>query len=340
MISKKEIRLGLIGAGGIAQTWSAAIQGMTAVELVVVADMNLSAAQKMAADHDAKAVSTIEELETVEFDALIVCTPPLFHPDHCKRFLNKGIHVLCEKPLAVDSESANDMIQTAKKNNVVFTMASKFRFVDDVIKAKQFVDEGLIGEVILYENSFTGFVDMTNRWSSDPRVSGGGVWIDNGTDSLDIMRYFLGSLAEIRVVEGKRIQNLPVEDTVHVFVRTYNGTLGSIDLSWSLTKQLPNFISLYGSNGTLHVGWQESKYRLKNEKEWKVFGNGYDKIRAFQNQLENFCGAIVSGQPLVITPEDGLASVCTVEAAYLAMQKSNWQPVEATGAERAQVEQS
>ena len=80
MISKKEIRLGLIGAGGIAQTWSAAIQGMTAVELVVVADMNLSAAQKMAADHDAKAVSMIEELETVEFDALIVCTPPLFHP--------------------------------------------------------------------------------------------------------------------------------------------------------------------------------------------------------------------------------------------------------------------
>ena len=144
------------------------------------------------------------------------------------------------------------------------------------------------------------------------------------------MRYFLGSLAEIRVVEGKRIQNLPVEDTVHLFVRTYNGTLGSIDLSWSLTKQLPNFVSLYGSNGTIHVGWQESKYRLKNEKEWKVFGKGYDKIKAFQNQLENFCGAIVSDQPLVITPEDGLASVCAVEAAYLAMQKSNWQPVEFT----------
>ena len=327
MISRKEIRLGLIGAGGTAQTWSAAIKGLTTVELVVVADANMEAAAKMAAEHDAKAVSTLKDLEAVEFDALIVCTPPFFHAEHCNTFLKKGIHVLCEKPLAIDSQTASEMINTAKENNVVFTMASKFRFVEDVIKAKQLVDEGLIGETILYENSFTGFVDMAGRWNSNPRISGGGVLIDNGTHSLDIMRYFLGSLAEIRVVEGKRIQNLPVEDTVHLFVRTYNGTLGSIDLSWSLTKQLPNFVSLYGSNGTIHVGWQESKYRLKNEKEWKVFGKGYDKIKAFQNQLENFCGAIVSDQPLVITPEDGLASVCAVEAAYLAMQKSNWQPV-------------
>ena len=328
MISRKEIRLGLIGAGGSAQTWSAAIKGLTTVELVVVADANMEAAAKMAAEHDAKAVSTLKDLEAIEFDALIVCTPPFFHSEHCNTFLKKGIHVLCEKPLAIDSQAASEMIKTAKENNVVFTMASKFRFVEDVIKAKQLVDEGLIGETILYENSFTGFVDMAGRCNSNPRICG--VLIDNGTHSLDIMRYFLGSLAEIRVVEGKRIQNLPVEDTVHLFVRTYNGTLGSIDLSWSLTKQLPNFVSLYGSNGTIHVGWQESKYRLKNEKEWKVFGKGYDKIKAFQNQLENFCGAIVSDQPLVITPEDGLASVCAVEAAYLAMQKSNWQPVEFT----------
>jgi predicted dehydrogenase len=168
---------------------------------------------------------------------------------------------------------------------------------------------------------------MTHRWNSNPSVSGGGVLIDNGTHSLDIMRYFLGSLAEIHVVEGKRIQNLAVEDTVHVFVRTPNGTLGSIDLSWSLSKELPNYISLYGNCGTLHVGWKESKYRLNHQTQWTVFGNGYDKIAAFQNQLENFCGAISHHEPLIITPEDGIASVCTVEAAYLAMQEGAWQRV-------------
>ena len=99
MISRKEIKLGLIGAGGIAQTWSTAIKAMTAVELVVVADMNLEAASRLAVEHDAKAVSTLEDLESVEFDALIVCTPPFFSPgalqyvsqEGCSRAMREAI---------------------------------------------------------------------------------------------------------------------------------------------------------------------------------------------------------------------------------------------------------
>jgi predicted dehydrogenase len=130
-------------------------------------------------------------------------------------------------------------------------MGSKFRFVADVQKAREIVDSGILGDIILYENTFAGFCDMSKRWNSQPAISGGGVLIDNGTHSVDILRFLLGNITELQVVEGKRIQNLPVEDTAHLFARTESGAMGNIDLSWSLNKVRADFISLYGSKGTL-----------------------------------------------------------------------------------------
>ena len=329
MTQDKKIRFGLVGAGGIAGAYSAAIQQIPDIELVAVADTEIAAAKRMADAHDAASFDSLEALRAAELvDAVIVCTPPLFHPEQCIELLKSGIHVLCEKPLAINSSSAVEMTKAAEDGGAIFTMASKFRFVEDVNVAKKMLDEGELGEILLYENCFTGVVDMSTRWNSNPEVSGGGVLIDNGTHSLDIMRYFLGNLVEIRVVEGKRIQNLPVEDTVHVFVRSEKGALGSIDLSWSLHKDVPYFISLYGSEGTVEIGWRGSRFKKKGAAAWTEFGTGYNKIDCFKNQLENFCGAITANEPLVITPEDGIASVCIVEAAYEAMEANNWKQVD------------
>ncbi len=321
-------KFGLIGAGGISSAYSAAISQIPNATLAAVVDCRPEAARALAAGHQANEYSSIAEMiEKESLDAVIVCTPPLYHRDHCIELMSAGIHVLCEKPLSIDSSSAVAMVKAAEENNVVFTMGSKFRFVDDVRVAKKMLDDGQLGDIVLYENCFTGVVDMTDRWNSDPDISGGGVLIDNGTHSLDIMRHFLGDLSEIRVVEGKRIQELPVEDTVHVFVRALNGAMGNIDLSWSLHKDLPHFISLYGTSGTVEIGWRESRFKMHGEKDWTTFGSGYNKVAAFQNQLENLMGAVRDNQSLVITPEDGVASVCTVETAYQAMQQSDWHEV-------------
>jgi predicted dehydrogenase len=125
---------------------------------------------------------------------------------------------------------------------------------------------------------------MSNRWNSDPAVSGGGVLIDNGTHSVDIIRYFLGPIAEVLAVEGRRVQTLAVEDTVQMFVRATSGARGTIDLSWSLDKERDSYIEIYGSNGTVRVGWKESKFRQATSHDWVVFGSGYDKIGAMRAQ--------------------------------------------------------
>lgn len=207
---------------------------------------------------------------------------------------------------------------------MILTMASKFRYVDDVIRAKSIVTSGILGEIILFENAFTSRIDMSNRWNSDPAISGGGVLIDNGTHSVDIMRYFLGPIAEVQAVEGKRVQGLGVEDTVRIFIRTVDGVMGSIDLSWSLNKELESYIDIYGSRGTIRVGWRESKYRQSTSQDWVIFGKGYDKIQAFKRQIENFIKAIRGEETLLITAEEAIGSVEVVETAYRSLGTNNW----------------
>jgi predicted dehydrogenase len=121
------------------------------------------------------------------------------------------------------------------------------------------------------------FVDTSRGWNSDRRISGGGVFIDNGTHSVDIMRCFIGPLATIHVIEGPSIQCLPADETVHVNARSEQGAVGRMDLSWSINMQSDDYIAIYGSRGTLRVGWKASLYRQAGSSGWIQFENGYDK---------------------------------------------------------------
>ena len=321
----QRVRFGLVGAGAIAQAYGQAFEKASQARLVGIADIRFDAARAMAEVFGCAAYDSHIALCDSSFcDAVVICTPPATHKEIALSFLKQGIAVLCEKPFTLSTEEAGEMVAAAKENGALLTMASKFRYVDDVVRAKNIVASGVLGDIILFENSFTGRVDMGSRWNSDPRQSGGGVLIDNGTHSLDLVRYFLGPIAEVHVVEGKRIQSVKVEDTVRVFVRSTSGVMGTVDLSWSIDKELETFIDIYGSQGTIRVGWRGSKFRQASSKEWTAFGTGYKKVDAFKNQLENFCSALRGNEPLRINGQDAIASVKVVEAAYQSLRDANW----------------
>jgi predicted dehydrogenase len=168
---------------------------------------------------------------------------------------------------------------------------------------------------------------MSSRWHADREISGGGVLVDNGTHSVDLIRYFLGPIAEVHAVEGRRVQQLAVEDTVRLFVRSAGGVMGSIDLSWSMNKELDSFIDIYGSLGTVRVGWRESKYRQVSSPDWVTFGKGYDKVDALRSLIDNFAGAARGEEPCLISSRDGLASVEVIEAAYDSLRRERWTAV-------------
>lgn len=319
----------IVGAGGIAQSYATAFENHPEARLTAVVDVRPAAALALATRFHCQAFPSVERLfDATTVDAVILCTPPNTHEALTLQFLNRGVPVLCEKPFTFTAESARIMARAAERAGVLITMGSKFRYAADVIKAKELIADGLVGEVVLFENAFTGRVDMTKRWNADPAISGGGVLIDNGTHSVDIMRYFLGPLAEIHAVEGKNLQKLKVEDTARLFVKSRSGIMGSVDLSWSINKELDWYVNIFGSLGTIQIGWKQSRYKLNSAKDCVVFGTGYDKVQAFRDQVTNFTRAIRGEEPLRITWQDAVASVEVIEAAYSSLRASAWTGIE------------
>lgn len=152
----KKLKFGLIGAGGIAQAYAQAFTQSQCCELVAVADVREEAAKALAeivGGNFYTNYKTLAENETL--DAVIVSTPPKSHPEIACFFMERKIPILCEKPLCLTVAEAEKMIATAKENGVQFTMASKFRYCEDVIKAKGIVASGILGDVVQFENAFT-----------------------------------------------------------------------------------------------------------------------------------------------------------------------------------------
>lgn len=328
MAVTREFKMGIVGCGRISQDYVQAIKNLEGVRLVAVMDMRPEAAESTAEAAECRPYTDLAKMiDEAELDGALVATPPRMHRDVVMALIERGVHVLCEKPFATTSDDARAMFELAESKDLVAMMASKFRYVEDIVRAKAIITSGMLGDVQFYENRFCSKVNMRGRWNSDPEIGGGGVLIDNGTHSVDIARYLLGPLCRVHAQEGKRMMGLAVDETACLSFATESEVMGSIYLSWSLQIDEGGYINIYGTDGALTIGWQESKYQHHGHPEWVNFGVGYSKIEAFKNQVTNFIGTVRGSARPVISSDDALASVEVIEAAYRSMTDNSWAEV-------------
>ena len=315
------LRVALIGCGGIADAYLAAMDRIDGASICAVVDPDDRARADAMARTGAKGAADLSEISA--YDAALLLTPPVTHEDLAVQALDQGAHVLCEKPLAPTVAAADRMLAAAAAAGRRLMMGSKFRYTPDVSEARRLLDQRCCGDVVLYENVFCSHVDMSRRWNSQPEVSGGGVLIDNGCHSVDLARHLLGPLSQVQTQFGRRVQELPVEDTARMLFQSHSGALGSIDLSWSVHKQTDAYVRIIGTAGTLEIGWRGSRWKTVDG-EWQDFGVGYDKVTAFQSQLENFFAVCRGEAAPVIDDTDARASVAVIECAYRAAAEERW----------------
>lgn len=323
--SSRPIRLALMGCGGIAQTHLEAIARVERVKLEVIQDVNPAAGEQAAAKYSCHfAKDTDDLLKDKSLDAVLVCTPPATHFGLVKQIVEAGKHVLCEKPFTTSLKDAEAIKALSARAGKLVMMASKFRFVSDVIEAKKFVESGVLGDIVLSEVIFCSVVSMEQRWNADPAVSGGGVLIDNGSHAVDVIRYLVGPIKSVYAQAGKRTQNIRVEDTARLHFETETNIIGMVDLSWSLYKHTANYVNLFGTRGTVEVGWSQSSIWDAGEKSSRVFGGGYKKLDAFVRQMEHFADCIQGKTAPILGIDDALESVRVIEAAYTSIREKKW----------------
>ena len=192
-----KLKIGIIGAGGIAQQCH--IPGYQSIpdqcEIVAVCDVSAENADKAAKKFGiARTYSDYRQLlADKEIDAVSVATPNAHHLQPSIDALNAGKHVLCEKPLAMNGGEARQICQAAKKSGKILQVALQFRFSGPVKFLKEYIDNGRMGD-IYYARAQALRRRGVPSWGVfiDKEKQGGGPLIDIGVHILDITLFLMG----------------------------------------------------------------------------------------------------------------------------------------------------
>lgn len=321
--SARKIRVAIVGCGQIGRWHLDAYRANPRVEVVAFADTVLENAERFARETGGTAYRSHREmLESEKLDGVSICTVPSTHREITLDSLAAGVHVLCEKPLAVTAAEACEMSRAAAEHKRLLLTAFKFRFHDEVRETKKLLEKGSLGKTSTFRLMFGGELAMGGSWYANKTLSGGGVIMDNGAHAADLVHHLFGPIAEVSA-EATSFQHIDVEDTAKLTCRLADGTVGTIDLSWSLAVPSKTYLEIYGEDGTALLDLEGLSYRFKTWSEWRRVPNGATVQEEFGRQIDHFVESIESGVPRTVSNGEGLMSQQVIEAAYRSIATKN-----------------
>ncbi len=253
------MKVGLIGCGEIGRLRAAAIARLKAIRLAAVSDIDAARALAVsercgaAVEPDWRSLVRREEL-----DAVIVSTPPHLHAEMCIEALNAGKHVLCEKPLARTPEECRAMLAAAARSGRLLATGFNYRFYPAIVAARSILDSGRIGQLdhIRSYAGHPGGAEFTHPWVHDVKVMGGGALLDNGIHILDLTRYFLGEVVEVKGFSTDNVWGFEgCEDNGFALLRSAEGRIASVQASWSEWRGYRFWLEVYGTRGCVRASY-------------------------------------------------------------------------------------
>ena len=301
----KTVNVGVIGVGAMGENHVRVYHKIEEANLMAVSDVSEKALKKIEKKYGAKGYTEYSELlENPEIEVVSVCVPTTFHHNVVMEAIKNGKHVLVEKPIAFTLEEAEEMIAAAKEAGVLLATGHVERFNPAVQKAKELVDDGVIGDIV---SAFAKRVGPL-----PPRIKDVGVAIDLAIHDLDIMNYLFDE--EVTQVYGSMnniLGDCEFEDHAEIMVNFDNESTGIIEVNW-LTPYKRRELELTGTAGIISVDYIQQSI--------EVYGKFAQDIQIkheepLKGELISFLNAVVNGTEPEITGEDGLKALKMVIAA-------------------------
>ncbi|MEO9871008.1 Gfo/Idh/MocA family protein [Ekhidna sp.] len=322
-----KIRVGIIGCGRIAQRHAGHIAKLG--ELAAVCDVSIDKAQKLGEEYEIPFFSSVDQfLSFKDMDVVAVCSPNGLHAEHSIASLNSGFHVLCEKPMAINSMDCEEMIKTAEKRNKRLFIVKQNRFNPAIEAVKEKIDKGDLGNIYSIQlNCFwnRNFEYYKNSgWKGTAQLDGGTLFTQY-SHFIDLLYWMIGDVEKTSAM----IQNyahdevIEFEDTGVVSLKFKNGVLGTINYTVNaFAKNMEGSITIFGEKGTVKVGGQ-----YLNKLEYQSFegeeigtlkeGNPANEYGEYQGSMSNHDRvyenliAVLNGEGSIAT--NGLEGLKTVE---------------------------
>ena len=316
------LKVAVVGLGNIGNTHADVYAADDLAELVAVCDIIPERADKAAAKHGVKAYYSVQEMLAAEkLDAVSVASAGVENGgDHyvpVMECLDAGLHVLGEKPISNEIERAREMVAKAQEKGVYFGINLNHRFVPPAAKAKAWIDEGKIGELLL--------INMT-MWIGNPNNSS--PWFHLRAlhpHSLDIMRYFCGDVTRVHAFLNKAPGRVCYSNA-QINLEFANGVVGHLTGSYD-TNPRHNLerCEILGTEGRIVLDnlYEELTLYPRRSDELTVVRNsimgGLSGFNAtFTNRINTWIEEVTSGVPrdeIDASGKDGLAVQEVIEAA-------------------------
>jgi predicted dehydrogenase len=318
------LRFGIVGCGAIVTLHQLpALRRCPDLELVGVVDRDLEHARRIAGRFGIPSAHDDHRALPGAVDAVLVATPNTTHADIACDLLARGVHVLCEKPLATSRADADRMFAAAERGGSRLMTAHCLRFSAQFAALKRVVDEGWLGRLLEVRAAIGAPYDGGAQRTDFRRqrgLAGGGVLIDLGVHVLDLTAWLLGRAPTDVEYTGSSREGWEVETDAEVALRYPGDARAAIQASCS--QLLDNTITVRGSAGwaraSLYVPMELTLFTTTGRVCRRAGTQTLllEDAGMYDAQIAHFCERLRSGQPFVVRDAEVRATMDIIERCY------------------------